>query len=131
MDILKNKPVFYDAWADLELCTEEEKKSWDHIQALSATRVLSLPILQDGEVKHNLYKNYFTSILELVSVKRLDKALLQTVPKDPLPEYAKSELVTSVMIDMPQPRGDSMTESWRLPDLELGIYQGPWPKDRL
>ncbi|KAG8931947.1 hypothetical protein FRC01_000529 [Tulasnella sp. 417] len=87
--------------------------------------------MQAGELRFNPYKNYFTSILELVSVKRLDKALLNAVPKDRPPEYAKSELFTSVMIAMPQPRRDSMTDSWCLPELELGVYQGPWPKERL
>lgn len=131
VDILKNKPVLYDAWTDFGVCIEEEKKCWDQMQALSATQVLSIPMPQAPEVKYNPYKNYFTSILELVSVKRLDKTLLQTVPKDRPPEYAKSELVTSIMIAMPQPRRDSMTESWWLPELELGVYQGPWPKDRI
>ncbi|KAG9048392.1 hypothetical protein FS837_013029 [Tulasnella sp. UAMH 9824] len=131
VDILKNKPVFYDAWTDFEVCVEEEKKYWDQMQALSAAQVLSLPIPPARQVKYDPYKNYFTSILELVSVKRLDKTLLQAVPEDRPPEYAKSELVASMMIAMPQPPRDSMTESWWLPELELGVYQGPWPKVRI
>lgn len=32
VNILKNKPVFYDAWTDFGLCIEEEKRCWDQMQ---------------------------------------------------------------------------------------------------
>lgn len=100
-------------------------------QVLSSTRVLSEPLPPDAEEAEDPFKNYFSSILELVSVERMDRAILKSLRKDPSVEYAKSELVSSVIIAMPQPRRSQVTEDQILPELEFGIYEGPSPRDHL
>lgn len=62
--------------------------------------------------------------MELVSVERMDKALLKAAAKDRPPEYTKSELVTSVMITMPQLRRGLTAGNGGLTELELGVYEG-------
>lgn len=70
------------------------------------------------------FNNYFTSFLKLVSVGRMDKALLRAAAKDCLQEYARAEMFTSVVIAMPQPRRGLTAESRGLTELELGVYEG-------
>ncbi|KIO23389.1 hypothetical protein M407DRAFT_27085 [Tulasnella calospora MUT 4182] len=130
-DALDGRPAFYDVWVEPELGADGERLRWDQIRALASARVLSLPVPRNAEEVEDPFKNYFSSILELVSVERMDRTLLKSLPKDRPVEYAKSELVTSVMIAMPQPQRSQVTESQSLPELEFGIYEGPCPKDHL
>ncbi|KAG9048394.1 hypothetical protein FS837_013031 [Tulasnella sp. UAMH 9824] len=125
------KPVLYDAWVELGVGTDGERPRWDQLRALSSTRVLSHPLLPDAEKVEDPFKNYFSSILELVSVERMDRAILKTLRKDGAVEYAESQLVSSVMIAMPQSRRSQVTEGQTLPEVEFGIYEGPCPKDHL
>lgn len=56
----------------------------------------------------------------------MDKAILETMPKERPPlKYKKSELVGSVLIAMPNSQKEISFEEWELPDLELGVFDGP------
>lgn len=125
------KPVLYDGRVELWVGADGERPRWDQLRVLSSTRVLSEPLPPDAEEAEDPFKNYFSSILELVSVERMDRAILKSLRKDPSVEYAKSELVSSVIIAMPQPRRSQVTEDQILPELEFGIYEGPSPRDHL
>lgn len=85
------------------------------------------------EEADNPLDGYFSSILELVSVDRMDKALLEAAPKDSLPDYRSSKLFTSVIIAMPQPRRYSLAGTQKTCSLELefGVHECPYPKDLL
>ncbi|KAG8905588.1 hypothetical protein FRC01_008293 [Tulasnella sp. 417] len=126
-----DKPVFYDAWVEFGLGADGERPRWDQIQALSSIHVSSQPVPPHAEEMEDPFKNYFSSILELVSVERMDRAILKTVSKNRSVEYAKSELVTSVMIAMPRPRQSKVANDQSLPELEFGIHEGPCPREHL
>ncbi|KAG8931948.1 hypothetical protein FRC01_000530 [Tulasnella sp. 417] len=118
-DISDYKPAIYDAWVEIEVVTDGERPRWDQIQAPS-----------NAEEKDNPFQGYFSSILELVSVDRLDKSLLKAAQKTRPPDYQKSELLTSFMIAMPQPRRHSAAEIRSLPELEFGVHESLCPIDR-
>ncbi|KIO23394.1 hypothetical protein M407DRAFT_214658 [Tulasnella calospora MUT 4182] len=132
-DSVDHKPTFHDAWMEIGSVTDGERLRWDQIRALSSTRVSSLLAPPKAEEMGSPFEGYFSSILELVSIDRLDKALLKTAQKDRLPDYQKSEIITSVIIVMPQPRRHSVAETRRTCglDLELGVHECPWPEDCL
>ncbi|KAG8977857.1 hypothetical protein FRC05_000385 [Tulasnella sp. 425] len=123
-DDLKDKPAIYDVCLVFGEGVEGEQLRWDQMQALSSTRVLSVPAPPRAEDMDDPFNNYFTSFLKLVSVERMDKALLRPAAKDHLPEYARAEIFTSVVITMPQPRRGLTAASRGLAELELGVYEG-------
>ncbi|KAG8977856.1 hypothetical protein FRC05_000384 [Tulasnella sp. 425] len=122
-DDLEDKPAIYDVCLVFREGAGGEQLRWDQMRALSSTRVLSLPAQPKAEEMRDSFKNYLTSFMELVSVERMDKVLLKAAAKDRPREYTKSELVTSVMITMPQLRRGLTAENGGLTELELGVYE--------
>ncbi|KAG8961145.1 hypothetical protein FRC00_013105 [Tulasnella sp. 408] len=97
------------------------------MQPLSLSKILSEPVLRKPKERRNLFVNYATSILELFSVERMDKALLDSMEREePTPEFTKSELAAAFLVAMPRATGyDAMEGVLLLPELEVGVYLGP------
>ncbi|KAG8961144.1 hypothetical protein FRC00_013104 [Tulasnella sp. 408] len=116
----------------------EEMKDWKpkplgELHPLSLSKILSEPVPRKPKEKRNVFVNYTTSILELFSVERMDKALLDSMRReDPTPEFTNSELAATLLVAMPRAIGyDAMEGVSLLPELEVGVYLGnntdrPW-----
>ncbi|KAG9048393.1 hypothetical protein FS837_013030 [Tulasnella sp. UAMH 9824] len=94
-----------------------------YLQPLSLSKILSEPVPHNPKEKRKVFVNYTTSILELFSVERMDKALLESIQReDPAPEYTKSEIVTEFLVAMPRAAGsEAMEDISLLPELEVGV----------
>lgn len=130
LEELGPKPQLHEAWvasSEDGYDLGQSSLQWKELRLLALSQILSQPIPRKAEEKHKPFKNYSASFLELFSVERMDKALMESVRKeDTPPEYTKSELVATVFIAMPQPPGyDSMADTSLLPELEFGVYRAP------
>ncbi|KAG8914478.1 hypothetical protein FRC00_013212 [Tulasnella sp. 408] len=126
----KPKPVIYGAWADLrddDHSPSDCSQQWGELYPLSLSKILSEPVPRKPKERPNLFVNYATSILELFSAERMDKALLDSMQREePTPEYTKSELTATFLVAMPRATGyDAMEGVSLLPELEVGVYLGP------
>ncbi|KIO23391.1 hypothetical protein M407DRAFT_244770 [Tulasnella calospora MUT 4182] len=123
----KPKPKVYGVWAilpDDDHSSGDCSQQWGELHPLSLSQILSEPVPRKAGEKRNLFINYTMSIMELFSVERLDRALLESVQREEsTTEYTKSELATTFLVAMPRSTGyDSIEDISRLPELEVGVY---------
>ncbi|KAG9018877.1 hypothetical protein FRB90_008642 [Tulasnella sp. 427] len=122
----KERPETYEIWSNLASGFDHRSPPWKELHPTSSSRILSDPAPSKPKEKHNLFKTNAASIMQMISVERLDKALMESATlrkEEPSPEYTKSQLAAVVAIAMPRPNNYNQAEGeMPFPDIEFGVY---------